>query len=804
MRWVVPTVYVAALVVAFVALNGRWGQTPPLGPFLNPFAGFWQSNAQVDALPEQLDVPGLQAPVQVAWDTRHVPHIFAENDHDLYLAQGYLTARHRLWQMEFQTHAAAGRISEIVGPGALSYDRSRRRMGMVWAAERSLEAVLADSLTRVAMEAYAEGVNAWVDQLDATTLPLEYKILGYEPEPWTPLKTTLLLKYMAETLSGGSNEPAMTEARSLHGDSLMQALFPYQAPFVDPIIPPGTEWAFEPVPVAPQQALLDPLIGLNGLSGTPADPNIGSNNWAVGGSKAVTGRPILANDPHLTLNLPSIWYEMQLHAPGTNTYGATLPGAPGIIIGFNEHVAWGVTNGGSDVFDWYQITFADAARTTYDYDGATRPVETRIETIQVRGEATVVDTVRYTHHGPVAYLPSETPYGRMPTGAALRWTAHDPTNELRTFLRLNRATDYDDYVEALTTYAAPAQNFVYADQAGTIALWHNGAFPLRWKGQGRYLSDGADPAYEWQGFIPHAHNPHVRDPERGFVSSANQPPTDDTYPYYLGWDYASYERGARLNDRLAVMEAITPRDMMALQLDDRYLHAERALPALLARLPEDGLSADQRTARADLAAWDAHYRAQATAPILFDAWWSTLWRLTWDEFPDGPRPWYDVTLRLVLEEPTSPLFDDQTTNGPETLDDLVQQAFETAFSQLEDRHGPYGEAWAWGQARGTRIDHLAQIPGLGRTDLRTSGRSGTLNAMGRTSGASWRMVVSLEEEVRAWGIYPGGQSGHPGSAFYDLAVDDWMAGTMYPLLFLRAPDQASAEVMARTVLRQTP
>lgn len=793
----------ALAVAAFAGLHVKLGPLPPLGPFLNPFAGFWQNGRAVDDLPTSLTLPGLQDPVQIVWDDRRVPHVFARNDHDLYFAQGYLTARDRLWQMEFQTHAAAGRISEIVGEAALDFDRSRRRLGMVYGAERSVEAMRQDPSLWAMVEAYTAGVNAWIDRLGPASFPLEYKILDYAPEPWTPLKTALLLKYMSWTLTGSNNEAAMTRTRAALGDSAMAALFPFYPPFMDPVIPPDHPWRFEPLPI-PSPPGPQPAATLQPAVPASPDPRNGSNNWAVDGSKTRSGHPLLANDPHLNLTLPSIWYEIQLHSPTVNVYGVSLPGSPAVIIGFNERIAWGVTNAGSDVMDWYEIEFRDERRAAYRYDGGWRPTTPRVETIRVRGGETVIDTVYYTHHGPVAYLPGEEPGSEaIPRGAALRWIAHDPSTELKTFYLLNRAAGYDDYREALRHYTSPAQNFVFADTAGTIALWHNGRFPLRWRGQGRYLSDGRNPTHDWQGWVPNDHNPGVVNPPRGFVSSANQNPTDPSYPYYLGWDYAPFERGARINERLAAMSDITPADMQALQLDDVYLHARTVLPTLLALINDADLPpGPPQDALAALRDWDYTYRAEAIAPTLYDAWWAELSRRIWqDELDTLMTPGRDVTAALLLDDPAHPFLDDVRTPQRETLRDLAPAAFEAALTALTEAHGPYGPAWALGRARGTDINHLANIPGLGRPDLVTSGRDGAVNATGRTHGPSWRMVVSLTSPVQAWGLFPGGQSGHPGSAFYDTDVDAWVRGDLHPLLLLPGPDAAGDRLVATTTLQ---
>jgi len=388
MRYAKAAVSVIVLAVSVWALHTPHGMVPPIGKLANPFAGFWRNNDATDKIPRKLDLPGLQEEVRVVWDDLRIPHIFARNDHDLYMAQGYVMARDRLWQMEFIARYAGGRLSEIVGPRALDQDRYHRRLGMTWAAENLLKGLESEAELKAGLEAFGEGVNAHIRSLRRAAYPLEYKILDYAPEPWTPLNSALILKYMALDLTGGNRDFALTRLKEEMGESLVDELFPFVAPFQDPVIPPGTVWGFKAGQPGPA-----------GLAGTPSSPKpsgkipaadpwddfIGSNNWALAGARTKSGFPILANDPHLALNLPSIWYALQLSAPGVNVFGIALPGAPGVIIGFNENLAWGMTNAGSDVLDWFKIQFKDANRKEYFYEGAWRSTTVRREEIKVRG-----------------------------------------------------------------------------------------------------------------------------------------------------------------------------------------------------------------------------------------------------------------------------------------------------------------------------------------------------------------------------------------------------------------------------------
>lgn len=805
MKWLKSLFAIVFALALFYGLNFKHGDVPPLGKWLNPFAGFWQNHASGEAILSNRQLPELQAPVEIVWDDRRVPHVFAQNAHDLYFAQGYLTARDRLWQMEFQTHAAAGRLAEIVGTRALEHDRYRRRIGMVYAAENALKAMEAEAESRLVVEAYTKGVNAWIRSLSTKDLPLEYKILDYRPEPWTPIKCALLLKQMAWTLTSSNNDRIMSLTRSALGEELMQKLYPIYPPGQDPIMPATTQWNFQPhattKPSAPFRSSLSGAT-INVERGSTE----GSNNWAVAGSKTASGYPILCNDPHLALTLPAIWYEMQLVSPEVNVYGVTLPGTPAVIIGFNQSLAWGVTNAGSDVLDWFEIKFKDEKRAEYFYDGAWRPTQQRVEEIKVRGGETMRDTVVYTHHGPVSYRKNEKPFNlETPAGAAMRWTAHEASQEMTAFLRLNRARNYDEFVAAIAHFDCPAQNFVFADSAGDLAIWHNGKFPLRWQEQGKYISDGSDPAHDWQGWVPREQVPHVKNPERGFVSSANQSAADLQYPYYLGSDYAAFERGARINEYLAAKTQITPQDMMALQNDAVSLFAQKVLPRLLELLPQQSLDGEQKKLHAALAAWNYEYRTDLAAPLLFNAWWRELYELIWkDDMKVGENelkyPRRDVTMSLVLHEPNSSFYDIKNTPAQETLSDLTRQAFQTMQRKLTEEHGAFGANWRWEQARGTDVAHLARIPGLGRMHLPTPGNGDNVNAITKTHGPSWRMIVALGPQVRAWGIYPGGASGNPGSRFYDNMVDDWVAGKYYELLYLKTASESDARIAGKTSL----
>jgi penicillin amidase len=789
MKYVKFGISFLTLLALVITLNTKFGAVPPVGKFLDPDAGFW-ANAETSApSSDELGIPGLKEEVSVYYDDRRVPHIFAQNDHDLYLAQGYIVAQDRLFQMEMQTYDAAGRLAEIVGPGLLNRDKSTRRWGMPYGAEKAWEEIQKDPKMLEVITAYAVGVNAYINELSYADYPLEYKILDFAPEKWKPIKTALLLKNMTRTLAAGNNDDATSNTLAYFGEDFVEKFFTRDPVLNDPIIPPSREWDFETeTPEAPDSLYVP--ASAKELQAFTTEEGIGSNNWAVSGSKTESGHPILANDPHLSLTLPSIWYEVQLNAPGVNTYGVSLQGAPTVIIGFNEDVAWGVTNVGADVLDWYEIKFKDDTQQEYWHDGVWKSTSTRIEEIKVRGAEAVMDTVIYTHHGPVTKAESNVNEERAPAYHAMRWIAHEPSNDMKTFYGLNRAANYDDYVTAMKDYTAPAQNFVFASNEGDIALWVNGLLPNKWEYQGRTVSDGTDPAYDWQGWIPRDQVPHIKNPERGFVSSANQESAAPDYPYYLDDDFAPYERGRRINDLLESMDDITPQDMQEMQMDDYSYHAATFLPSLLMWTPKDSLSEIEQVIYEIVSEWNYYMNVEEIAPSVFHEWAANFYgAVLRDEYESTAAflrpPSRDIFVEVIKNDPDFTFIDNIETEKVEARADIALATFKETIEELTNTWGEMGNSWKWGVVMNNDVNHLAQIPGLGVQNLFSSGAADAINATRGNKGPSWRMVVELGPEVKGWGVYPGGASGNPGSPNYDSMVETWRTGGLFELNFYK-------------------
>ncbi|MGV3763296.1 penicillin acylase family protein [Parapedobacter sp.] len=803
-RHIWPLLIALSLIYLF---HHAWGVLPPLGKLLSPFHGYFQNaEADIRAADGEIILSGITEDVIVRYDDNAVPHIFAQNDEDLYFAQGYVIARDRLWQMEFYTLVAAGRLTEVVGSAALEYDRFNRRLGMARTAAAISGRLASDTVASRILEAYAAGVNAYIEQLDYKDFPVAYKLLNYAPEPWSPYKSILMLMNMRNTLNGGSNDFRISQVLAKYGPEVVANLFPDYPAMASPIVPEGTTWDFDPlaIPPVPDEVTVRPDSNLLVFSVPAPRPEIGSNNWAVGGSRSATGLPILANDPHLQLTLPSIWYQMQLSSPNVNVYGVALPGTPAIIIGFNKNVAWGVTNVGSDVMDFYRIRFRDSTLGEYWHDGKWKPTTMHVETFRVKGGAKLQDTLYYTHHGPVVYhKPSEGAYThRVPAGYAMRWVTNEIDGaDVLTFHYLNRAKNYDDYRTALAYFTAPAQNFVFASNEGDIAITSNGKLPLKWKGQGKYLLDGTLAAHDWQGWIPRGQNPSVKNPARGFVSSANQFPADTTYPYYLDWQFAHPSRALRINERLEAMTAATPDSLRNLQNDNFNVDARRILPRLLRALATD--DSIRRSAEYDiLERWDYRNDADAVGATIFERWLDKLLAAIWgDEFPRDEQLLYpnlDRTYTLINNEPDAKWFDNVlTVDTVETMDAIICESFQQTVSGLHEQFGEVSaDAWAWSRVNNTRIMHLVpNFRSFGRTGIVTGGGNGIVNATSGTHGPSWRMVVQLDGEWPvAYGLYPGGQSGNPGSVYYDNMIDRWANGELDTLLFMKTVDEQSPKL----------
>ena len=785
----------------FFALNTKFGSIPPIGKFLNPHSGIWQNETD-ESTTGDIAISGLKDKVTVHYDEQLIPHLFAQNDSDLYKAQGYITAKHRLWQMEFQTFAAAGRISEIIGEKGLDFDRAQRRKGMLFGAEKSLEVIRKDAESLKYLEAYSAGVNAYMQQLSPKDYPVEYKLLDYKPEPWSIDKTMHLLMYMTDMLCGKDSDLEYTNMLRKFGKERFDLLFPDFFDVNDPIIPKEKDWSFIDVEITKTPDGELPLDSISETMEKP-HPNNGSNNWAVAPNKSYSGHAILANDPHLGLKLPSIWFVMQLHSPYQNVFGATLPGALGVIIGFNEKISWGVTNATRDVKDWYKIEFENESRTAYRYDHSWKKTSVRLEEIKIRNKETIIDSVIYTHHGPVSYDHTYKSDDKK-KGYAMKWAGHTGHNFTKLFLKLNKSENYEDYVDAISNHVAPAQNFAFASVEGDIALWIQGQFPNKWKDQGKFLLDGSNPKHDWQSYIPKAYNAHIRNPERGFISSANQHPVDASYPFYVFNDGYETYRNRVINDFFRNRDSVNIEDFKALQTNNFNLKAKELVPFMLEKLKVSDFNKEEQLVLNAMKNWDYNNSIDHIAPSVWTSWIDHLSKLTWDEFnvedEAFKEPFIYQTIYLLKNKPNDAFMDIVDTPKIETATDLFTISFKAAAKELDQWKTDHGE-YDWKNYKGAYVGHLLQaLPAFSRFDIPIGGDRNTVNASDVDHGPSWRMIVEMTSPPTAYGIYPGGQSGNPGSKYYDNFIDDWAAGKYHRLNFLKTNLVTEAIIGTQTLI----
>ena len=826
---------VAALVFVILLVLGfrGAGPVPPIGPLLDPWRGVWAA-ASVAALPRRAieSIPGVRDTVRIVYDDRAVPHIFAGSEPDAFRALGYVVARDRLFQLELQTRATAGTLTELLGRAALETDRSQRSLGLAWSAEREWAATDSTSPIGRAARAYAEGVNAWIDQLGPRDLPLEYHLLRARPMPWKPQYTLYLMKRMGYTLAFDTFERQRARLATLVGEAAASALFPVHSPIQQPIQPgPGPYPRYDFVPLSPPQ----PPPAAQAMEGDRGrwkamGGEVGSNNWVVSPGRSATGHALLAGDPHLDLTLPSIWYEahlavhplqspsIPLHPPGgaeaagLDVYGVTIPGVPGIVISFNRDVAWSFTNTGSDVLDMYvEKLDNDHSPTMYLLDGRWRPLERRLERyLGPKGEVLAQGTISYTHRGPVAMT------GDRPT--SIRWLVLE-TGAGDALLQAQKAQTVDQWLRAMEAFKTPAQNGVVADRAGTIAIRSSGMFPIRpGDGPGDRLRDGTASQSDWVGYWPLERYPYARNPAQGYLVSANQEPKDPKVdPGYLGNNWPSPWRAIRINQLLRGDSAVTVDAMRRYQTDPGSARADAFVPVLL-RIGEAAGAGGAAAAAALqqalqlLAEWDRRYTRDSPRAVLFEFTMQELQSRLWDELlapgPSAPRrvatPGDAVLLQALHDSGTIWWDDRRTTNAVETREDVVAKsltaALERARAQFGDPATP--DAWRWDRAHRANIHHLLGIPSFSALELSVPSGPSTISPSSGdgTHSASWRMVVELGPEVQGLGVYPGGQSGNPASPRYQDRIPRWLSGDLDTLRFPRSVTDLGA---SRTVATLT-
>ncbi len=845
-------VLVAGLVTAVVVVRRPWPQTSGT-----------------------LTLSGLEGEARVVRDEAGIPQIYADSMHDLMLAQGFVAAQDRFFEMDVRRHATAGRLSELFGDAGLESDLVVRTLGWRQVAEQEL--TMLRPATRSALDAYAEGVNAYLADRSTSEMALEYTLLGvtgldYTPEKWTAVDSIAWLKAMAWDLRGNLEEEigrALTTAAL--GEKDAAELYPaYPVDRHPPIVRQGGVLGQEfdqdvegtgdallrrPAPGGPRTvAALARVKGV--LAGVPAllgkGDGLGSNSWVVDGEHTSTGAPMLANDPHLGISLPGVWTQVGLHCRTVSSEcpmdvaGFSFSGVPGVVIGHNRDIAWGFTNLGPDVTDLYVERVTDDG---WQHDGRTRPLLKRDETIKVRGADPVEITVRSTDHGPllsdlaelderldevdltedglvdqvagVAGADEEAAGEPWEVGVSLAWTALKPHPTADALLALDLATDWTSFRAALSDFAAPGQNVVYADTKGHIGYQATGLVPIRKRGNdGRTPAAGWLPDTGWTGrFVPYDALPHVLDPESGIIATANQAVIDPRrYPPFLTDDWDQGYRSTRINELLAADDELGVEEMGSIQLDDWSAIGEALTPYLLrVELPKGYYSDGQRLLRS----WNYRQGADSPAAAYFNVVWRRLLERTFaDELPaalepDGGDRWFSV-VSSILPRAANHWWDDVESEGTvERRDDILRAAMIAARDELTARQSPSAEEWSWGRLHQLDLrsatlgeSGIAPVEWLfNRGPWRVGGGGSLVNATGWDAregydvetAPSMRMVVPMDDLDQARWINLTGASGHAFNAHYTDQTDRWARGETLPWVFSeKAVDQAGEDVLVLT------
>jgi penicillin amidase len=802
--------FLATLAVFWVSIEG-YGPLPPLGPVASPVTGFWRM-ARDSRLPhgETLRVKGLEHLVRVSFEANGTAHIDAGSDHDLWLALGYVHARFRLFQMDLARRQGAGRLAEIVGHSELESDTFELELGLERTAQATWNALPAGDPSREALLAYAQGVNARIDEaVHDRDLPVFFKLLDYRPRPWRPVDS-LVIQGVETQLLGFTDTPldAALLVRSLGRQRVLDWF---------PVLPPNRQEPYAPGPYRAARPTRDAGTEELGRSGVRRGMAVAaaalrrrlatiprlrgadsgnSNSWVVSGRRTASGEPILSGDPHLPLSLPSIWYQVDLVAPGYRVAGASIPGLPGVLIGRNQHIAWSLTNSQNQATLFYAERTDPARPGRYFWKGAWRSMRTITYRIPVKGGRARRLDVQLTVHGPIMNRKGQT--------VAVYWTGHQPSHGVRAMLNVAKASSFAEFRRALRDWRAPSQTFTYADDRGNIGLVAAGAYPIVARGA-PWLPLAGTGESDVVGTIPFDALPQAYNPPSQMLVAANQRPVGPRYPYYIGTTLDFFDPGYRAAEIARVLRAgrrLTVADMQALQLSTSDVLAARILPSLLAALDGATLTPRQQRAKDLLAAWDTVMRADSAA--------ATIWWTFWESYIDATfGPWWQAMKvpvnRAEVKTPLTQNLEAWTLSDqgnpafwlPEgtrrTARQMMVRAFADADAKLGERLGPDPATWRWGRIHSLRIDALSGVGGGGDGPRPRDGDQRSVNAAGglvATEGPSWRMVVDWGSG-QAFAAYPGGQSESPGSPWYADRIAGWWEGRYDPVLDLAAAQRTS-------------
>jgi penicillin amidase len=757
---------------------------------------YWRTHAGLPQLDGTLRVAGLEAPVEVLRDARGVPHIRARSLDDVVFAQGYVTAQDRLWQMDLSRRLAEGQLSEIFGKRTLELDIENRKLGFPGALARAVQEL--DPASRRVLQAYARGVNAFIAG-HGGRLPVEFLLLHYQPRPWREADSIGVALDMAKQLNTSWRTDLMRERlRRKLTPQLYADLFPDRSPLDHPVAEPVSR----PAKAAHPDARAAPLIGLPSIGASPGaldvdptlaalagtgeslDSALGSNNWVVSGAHTQSGKPLLSNDPHLGHSVPSVWYQVELEAPGLHVAGVSLPGAPLVVIGHNERIAWGMTNTGPDVQDLYLETFKPGDPGKYLAHGRWVDAQVRHEDINVRAAVDVHLTARATRHGPV--IGEDGNYA-----LALAWTALEPHALTFPFLKIDQAQNWEQFKDALHSFTGPEQNMVYADVDGNIGYYAPAWVPIRKRGDGSVPVPGDSDDYEWIGYIPFEGLPHSYNPPGGIIATANSRVVPDRYPYFITHDWAAPWRTARIFELLEGGRNFTVSDMLRIDMDVLSLEdedlARELLTAGAARPPR---SADVQYALNLLGDWDGQARLDSAATLICEVTRPALLeRLLKPKLGDDTALYHWFLSATFVDNAIRNRWARWLPPGDADFNVTLIKSLEDGLKQIPKRTGSKDpSAWRWGYTIPLTFHHPLDAFPFGRRlfdvgPLPQAGTGTTIKATTPSSGPSMRMVVDFSDLDRSVNNITLGESGQAFSPHYKDQLDAWYKGRSFPMLF---------------------
>lgn len=790
---------------------------------------WWLVQRPVPQIDGELKFSCLDSPVEVLRDRHGVPHIYAQNRADLFRAQGIVHAQDRLWQMEQNRRIARGTLSELFGKAALDVDRFSRIVGFHRSAQLELETLDDETLQHLTW--FCEGVNEYMRQRPGR-LAAEFNLLRRQPEPWTPVDILAFAKVMGWSLSINWESELVRVQLLEHADAFRAAELEPEYPEYNPVITEGVGSQDSVRMLSTAGLLLGEYEKLKEWLG-PQGARLGSNSWAVAPKHTTTARAILCNDPHLPLTIPGVWYENHLECPDFQVSGVSFPGTPGIIIGHNRHMAWGLTNAFPDVQDLYIERPHPDDPHLFEYNGEWEPAQVLREEIYVRNNPNPhVEEVVITRHGPII---SRLVEGGTPHTLALRWIGHEPGGTVTALLRMNQATNWDEFDEALAEWSVPAQNVTYADVYGNIAYRMAGKVPIRANGLGLVPAPGWTDEYEWTGVIPHQELPHLYNPESGYIVTANNKLTGDDYPYFLGAEYFPGWRARRIEEMLRQKKRLNSQDMEVMQMDTTSLYAESLAP-LLTRLQ----SSDpwEKAALNMLRDWSFRMEPESPAALIFHYVLLHLLDMTFGDklgparsgyFGEALSPLFIINgfmhraetrlLEILTEHEESIWYTDAATGRPRTRDELLQEAFSLSVKRIRKEVNANPRRWAWGRMHQVRYAHPLgsvrilsgffnrgpfPVGGDGTTPNQTSYQPKLPPGLVQVV-ASYRQICDVGDWDATITVTTSGQSGHPFSRNYVDQIPMWLEGVYHAMPWTRpAVEQISKHKLVLAPEQQPP